>query len=366
MYRHCIYCSADLKTNAAIEGFPIGRTVAFDAAKGHLWAVCGKCGRWNLAPLEERWEPVEQAEKAFRDTRLRAQKENIGVASLAGLKLIRIGSALTGEVAAWRYGGALMRRRRQWLLTSGVAMGGSLAAAGIQLAGVLATGGGFLGAAALYPAVRTFWDLYAASFPVGFARTGGEFGKRFVVRRRDLNGAYLAPGADGSAGLVLPALYPHDSNTPIRVEVGPDEFGSLLGRALLFTNRKGARAGDVERAAAVLANAGTADKYLQDAVKREDGLGILMSHFRENVVGTATPTRSILRARPLDQEAALTTAYLQHAVSKPRLMALEMALHEQQERRALEGELSVLEVAWREAEEIAGIADRLAIAPGDG
>jgi hypothetical protein len=36
-----------------------------------------------------------------------------------------------------------------------------------------------------------------------------------------------------------------------------------------------------------------------------------------------------------------------------------MASHEEAERRALEGELKQLEDAWREAEEIAGIADDL-------
>ena len=36
-----------------------------------------------------------------------------------------------------------------------------------------------------------------------------------------------------------------------------------------------------------------------------------------------------------------------------------MALHEEQERRALEGEPAQLELAWREAEEIAAIADNL-------
>ena len=38
-------------------------------------------------------------------------------------------------------------------------------------------------------------------------------------------------------------------------------------------------------------------------------------------------------------------------------LALEMAVHEETERRALEGELRVLEAAWRDAEEIAKIAD---------
>ena len=44
---------------------------------------------------------------------------------------------------------------------------------------------------------------------------------------------------------------------------------------------------------------------------------------------------------------------------KPTKLALEMAVHEEQERRALEGELWLLEAAWREAEEIAGISDDL-------
>jgi hypothetical protein len=36
-----------------------------------------------------------------------------------------------------------------------------------------------------------------------------------------------------------------------------------------------------------------------------------------------------------------------------------MALHEEAERAAMQGELAVLEAAWREAEEIAGISDSL-------
>jgi hypothetical protein len=34
-----------------------------------------------------------------------------------------------------------------------------------------------------------------------------------------------------------------------------------------------------------------------------------------------------------------------------------MSLHEEDERRALEGELTVLETRWKEAEEIAAISD---------
>ena len=38
-----------------------------------------------------------------------------------------------------------------------------------------------------------------------------------------------------------------------------------------------------------------------------------------------------------------------------------MASHEESERRALEGELALLEMAWREAEEVAAIADDLLV-----
>ena len=45
-------------------------------------------------------------------------------------------------------------------------------------------------------------------------------------------------------------------------------------------------------------------------------------------------------------------------------LALEMALHEEQERRALEGELRTLEAAWKQAEEIAAISDSLLLPEG--
>ena len=49
---------------------------------------------------------------------------------------------------------------------------------------------------------------------------------------------------------------------------------------------------------------------------------------------------------------------------KPTKLALEMALHEEQERRALEGELWRLERAWEESEEIAAISDNLLLPKG--
>jgi hypothetical protein len=44
-------------------------------------------------------------------------------------------------------------------------------------------------------------------------------------------------------------------------------------------------------------------------------------------------------------------------------LAMEMAAHEEAERRALEGELAELERAWKQAEEIAEISDNLLVPP---
>jgi hypothetical protein len=52
-----------------------------------------------------------------------------------------------------------------------------------------------------------------------------------------------------------------------------------------------------------------------------------------------------------------------HKLPTPTRLALEMALHEEQERRALAGELIELELAWRQAEEIAAIADDMFVPP---
>ena len=47
------------------------------------------------------------------------------------------------------------------------------------------------------------------------------------------------------------------------------------------------------------------------------------------------------------------------ALPEATRLALEMAAHEDTERRALEGELALLEQAWKEAEEVAAIADNM-------
>src|SRR4051812_4520139 len=111
MFTRCIHCSEDLGRNECIPHFLVGEKLAFDSERGRLWVICPHCARWNLTPLEERWEAVEECERAFRGLRLRAQTTNIGYAKLGdGTGLVRIGRPLRPEFAAWRYGREFSRR----------------------------------------------------------------------------------------------------------------------------------------------------------------------------------------------------------------------------------------------------------------
>ena len=324
MYQHCIFCSASLGSNDSIERFPVGRSVAFDAGKGRLWAVCPACARWNLAPLEERWEAVEDAERLFRDTRLRVQSENVGLARLPdGTRLVRVGKALPGELAVWRYGRMLRRRRGAFAAAVAIGAGVPVAAAGSLIAGSVGATAGFLGLAYLLmrwaewrPRLQSrsllpytgldvdVFDLKKARFAFTF---DAEVSVELEVREDD-----LAPGmglwSDGF--LVLTA-----------------EHGrALLRRGMVQLNEAGAGARRVQSAVDLLAASGSADAFLRTAAAEGAPLA-----------GSSPDPR----------------------VRAAQMLAAEMAVHDDLERDALEGEMAALEAMWREAEEIAGIADSL-------
>jgi hypothetical protein len=320
MYRHCIFCSSDLGANDAIEQFPVGRSLAFDGEKGRLWAVCGRCARWNLAPLDERWEAIETAERLFRDSRLRTQSENIGLAKLAdGTRLIRVGQALAGELAAWRYGGRLVHRHRRRVAIGTLNMTVAVLFGPVVLA--------------VAPATQWLLDVTAYGWkgrhtakvqhvPASLSPTG----RALVLPRGGMIDAHLAQGAAGELLLRVPVL--NQRNERFHAEFANDAARTVLSRAMLMINHEGGSRGDVKNAVAALADAPSAEAYIRTVAANRGVLG------GQRAEGTRKLTPTGLRA-------------------------LEMALHEEQERRALDGELAALQALWRQAEEIAAIADAL-------
>ncbi|MGV3710434.1 MAG: hypothetical protein ACO1Q7_16505 [Gemmatimonas sp.] len=92
MFSTCLVCHRSLGDNDAIERFPVGRRLAFDELTGRLWAVCKPCGHWNFSPIEERWEAIESCERLYREARIEAATDNLGITTLkSGLDLIRVG-----------------------------------------------------------------------------------------------------------------------------------------------------------------------------------------------------------------------------------------------------------------------------------
>ena len=322
MYKSCMFCNRELGTNRVIEHFPVGRRLAFDAARGRLWVVCRKCERWNLSPLEERWEAVEQCERFFRETRIRASTENVGLARHPeGLELVRIGVPLREEFAAWRYGDQFGRRRKRALLYG--------AGAAIVLGGVV-VGGVATGAisGALLGQSGNFWNMWHNGRTLVKLRT--DDGRVIKLKNPDLLGTRLRPDDDG-AGYRLEVRKGKKKEWFAGAEA-ERHISVIMPRM----NRMGGKARTVSAAVGEIEQHGHPDHFLSDVVTGD--------RFRDK------------KGVP---------GYV-NKMPEPTRLALEMALHEEQERRALEGELWRLTRAWEEAEEIAAISDDLLLPEGAG
>jgi hypothetical protein len=372
MYATCTFCYASLGRNEGLEWFAVSRRVAFDAAKGCLWAICPHCARWNLAPIEERWEAVEECERRFRGTSLRYSSGNIGLAWLhEDLELIRIGPALRPEVAAWRYGRILTRQRpiaTRTLERAASLLVGAVRALAAPRRSTLRDPRAALAQVLLSVYGNRVLDLVhlpATAEPLDTAVPVA------VVRLRHLARAALIrpePGHPWSLHV------PHDHGV---LTISGDEGVRAAARVLAVIN-------GTER------GGGFTHELLETAVRKVDESALPDSYFNRVLaialrsswgrdpgesVGDAPHTVDALEAATSDVERLayrLTgrTFWGQGGIgSEPATalldvplvdrLALEIAAHEETERRALEGELEELAAAWREADEIATIADAL-------
>jgi hypothetical protein len=347
MYRHCIHCNAALGRNEAVEALPIGRRLAFDPAKGRLWVVCAACARWNLVPFERRWEALEGCERAFRDTRLRRSTDNIGLARVAdGTELVRIGAPLRPEFAAWRYGARYAARyARSELLRLGTLTAVTAAAlfSGNWLA-VMQFAGRLAGRDAEDPI-----DPGVAFGPAPVRITSPD-GHVFRMTRHDLR-AVRVRVHDGRVRLALPD--PRGRRRPWFEWVGADTL-PLLRRMLPAINHGTGATATVTTALQLAESYRTPDAMLARYARADWTPAMYGSD--ENWADVHR--RALLEALP---GAGRGTPVV--ALNASRRLALEMALHEDDERRWLDGELHELERHWREAEAVAAIADRLLL-PG--
>lgn len=316
MYSTCIFCHSSLGQNEAIEHFPVGRRLAFDSAKGRLWAVCSKCGRWNLTPLEERWEGIEDCERLFRGTILRSSTDQIGLARIReGTDLIRIGQPLRPEFAAWRYGKHLEHRRRMMYAAIG------LSAAATVGVFVLAGSSFSLGV----PGFTAIHRLLTRKHDIGLARK----------RIRDIARKNLRQDIG------------NDQKVYVRVIPSADEPYWAL--SFYLDGRR-----HIYRAMEALHIA----HLIAPALNENGGTPANVKMAVKEIEDAGSPQQYFLRARDFGTSPGHKYSDLRGFPAHLRL-AFEMAAHEESERVAMEGELARLEGDWREAEEIASIADNM-------
>jgi hypothetical protein len=301
---------------------------------------------WNLTPFEERWEAIEACERAFEGTRQRVSTANITLAKTAGpLILLRVGEPTAIELATWRYASKLRLRRREATLATlgGLAVVGALysAAFAVGLPAGLALG---------VPHVRNY--VRGRRVLVRMPTPGGEFLIRYDGAQ---NFSWVPPEA--GEGWRLRYIIPRRENylnartaadrRRLReegtiAELGGDAAAFVVRQILPAINDAGAT--EVQVAAALeLTQEG--DPFAWDPGQAR--IKPIPRHWNQWGRRDGS-TIEELEALPL------------HTLPPGVRLAMEMVTGEETERRAMEGELHLLEAAWREAEEIARLADSLA------
>jgi hypothetical protein len=270
----------------------------------------------------------------------RVSTDNVGLARLRdGTDLVRIGRPLLPEFAHWRYGEQLGARRRRYSRSLWV-MGTSVAALG----GV--------GAVALFGAAS------GASYALGalWAGLAGQSGASWYSTVRN---ATWTRTPDLQHPVVLPMEYAgtprvsFDHSGDLRVQLRGRRARSWLrvpfGAApILWRSEDFTYTGDAARRAISDAMA---------SVNVEGAHGTVLSNALERL--DAQPSADELLRLVADDTKREGPAYKGYVRRLPpdQRLALEMALHEEDERRALAGELGVLYARWQEAEQVAQIAD---------
>ena len=322
MYTRCLVCTTPFEPNEELQHLPRGRRLAFDPARGRLWLICRSCKRWSLAPIEERWEAMEELEKVTRDrARLLSQTDNIALLRAGPLEIVRVGRANLTEEAWWRYGRELTSRREQYkkLSFAGTAAAGAVVLGGWATGGMTLLGMWFV----MGHAPDTFTDA-ARWLRFGSAAWRGNqecsrCGHVFRdLRFRDRGGFGLFPGDEpGRVDLVYRCPQcGHYRDGGLRL--AGQEAERALRRTLAYHHFAGASERRVTSATRLIQEAGTPQDLTRIVVRDGRRLGDLQ---------------------------------------RTGAVALEIAANESAEQHLLELELAELEAHWRREEELASIVD---------
>ena len=307
MFRSCAFCNTPFDGDGGPSGLGVGRRLAFDEWRGRLWVVCPRCSRWNLTPFDDRLERIEAVARAAQSGRIAASTDQVALIRWERYDLVRVGKPLRVELSTWRYGERLRNRQRERMK---VVVPLTVAAIGLGIAANVAAGGGF-GVIVwnVHRAVDWVYLRIVGSRKISLIESPicSRCGSIMQLRARHVQHARVVPDAHADMGVLLSCPRCHQEGA----QLTGIEAVQVLRQGLTYLNlvRGGRRR--AEDAAREVDRVGGPDRLVRDIARRE------------------LPLRAL---RP------------------ERGLALEMAVDER-------AEVEELERQWREAEEIADIAD---------
>lgn len=294
--------------------------MAFEPETGRVWAICAACGEWNLAPIEDRWEAVEDCEGLYHAAVERAGADGVAVARTGGVELIRIGSRSGPELMTLRYSKRVRVRGRvagvrRWIgkVGTGVGVVGGGIVGGL-LMGPVGLVLGFLTMMVVFELLDVLPNPVLARVPLGD-------GQWVDLKRREMRGVRLVPEDDGKWVLrLLPG-----------VELRTTAAMEAARYILPVLNRSGIEIDDLRKARNYVRKKGRTAMRVFSAA-------------------------SLRRGR---QRTARLVALDPHI-----RLALEIVASEESERRALSAGFHQLRESWKNANDLAVIQDGFSYGPG--
>jgi hypothetical protein len=266
-----------------------------------------------LAPIDARWEALEELEKLVRDRgRVLARTDNVSLVRVGPIDVVRVGTVELREESWWRYGESIAGRARK---ARSIARAGRVLDGALMMAMIGVPYWGWSDPKKwIDRARRTSFGAKAWRAPVPCARCGVslrtiDFNDRFHMR--------VLPVDDGELAIwhaCTACGFREDAGHRIAGAAG----GHLLRRLLAYHNYEGATQDQVASASDLVADHPTAEAFIRSIAERRPAVGRLLPSYA---------------------------------------LALEIATHDARERLLLAQELGALEARWREEERIAAIAD---------
>ena len=307
MFVSCAFCNASFDGDGGPSGLGVGRRIAFDEWKGRLWVVCPRCSRWNLTPFDDRLERLEAVARAASQGRVAASTDQVALIRWERYDFVRVGKPPRVELATWRYGERLRNRQRERMK---VVVPLTVAAIGLGIAANVAAGGGF---------GMVVWNIHRVADWIYLRIMGGRkvslveppicahCGNIMQLRARHIQFARLVPDQHAEMAIVVSCPHCHTEGAQLTA----NEATHVLRQGLTYLNLKRGGRRRAEDAAREVDHVGGPDQLVRDIARRE----LMLRNLR--------PERGL---------------------------ALEMAVDER-------AEVEELERQWKEAEELADIAD---------